>query len=72
MTLKPGQSAQELGDFMNVVLEKSGTSLKVRYGTSWGKTVEKDDLFFLVMGWNSLQVSTHFDYRLYLHSKVGR
>ncbi|KAJ3478023.1 hypothetical protein NLI96_g10053 [Meripilus lineatus] len=55
MTLKPGQSAQELGDFMNVVLEKSGTSLKVRYGTSWGKTVEKDDLFFLVMGWNSLQ-----------------
>ena len=68
MTLTPsdedeGQRAKDLHDWFNMFLLKSGTSLNVSYGSSWGRTVEKSDLFVLVVGWKSLEVREFSDFR---------
>ncbi|KAI0781997.1 hypothetical protein C8Q75DRAFT_737811 [Abortiporus biennis] len=52
ITLKPNVAVQDFAELMDLVVEKSKGFIE-GLGTSWGRTLEHENLFVLLMGWYS-------------------
>lgn len=65
VTLQEGKTKDDLDSILEAVAAKINSLNNPKYGqVAWGQSLEAPEKFYLVIGWDSVKVNTHFLSRL--------